>query len=219
MGGNNVWPFELDRLEKTPCEIHTFDCTGDRSRFTVFYHPRLHLHHVCLGTKFEPAPTSPVLDDEGKCLTKIVNETTGAVDQIQKCGETWTLLQMQHKLKHSWIDIFKVDIEGWEWPLFESWPELLDPVPSSQMLLPMQIMVEIHYRTKFPGLLALCNQTNPQVREFKFASDMVELKAHLVKMGYIVVSRQDNRFCRHCTELTLLRIFCPSGGVHDSSVG
>lgn len=213
IGGNNLWQFELDLLDKTPCEVHTFDCTGDISRFDVPVHPRLHFHHICLGAQYEPAPKTPVLDDSGICVTKVMNATDGKVVRIQKCGETWTLLQMQQQLNHSRIDLFKIDTEGWEWPLFYSWPELLDQISSINILLPMQILVEIHYRTKFPELLAHYNHSVDD-REFKFARDMVELNSHFVKMGYVVVARDDNRFCRHCTELTLLRIFCPSKGVY-----
>ena len=35
IGGDNQWDFELDLLDKTPCEIHTFDCTGDIKRFQI----------------------------------------------------------------------------------------------------------------------------------------------------------------------------------------
>ena len=43
---------------------------------------------------------------------------------------------------------------------------------------------------------------------------MVELQDHLLHMGYIVVVRDDNQRCRHCTELTLLRVRCPGTGVY-----
>ena len=207
IGGNNLWSFELDLLIRTPCEIHTFDCTGDISRFQKPDNPRLHFHHICLGKEF--APAKPVLDPEGKCILKHLN-AKGIVTKIQKCGETWTLLEMQRRLGHSRIDLFKMDIEGWEWPLFQSWPELDDVVSSSQVLLPMQIMVEIHYRTKFPELLG----DHPNNREFKFAEDMIYLNQHFMKMGFVVVARDNNRFCPHCTELTLVRIRCPDDGVY-----
>jgi len=50
IGSNNDWSFELGVLKSTSCEVHTFDCTGDRSRFKVPPSNRLFFHYECLGT-------------------------------------------------------------------------------------------------------------------------------------------------------------------------
>jgi len=189
IGGNNQWDFELDLMQKTPCEVHTFDCTGPPTRFAKPKNDRLHFHHVCLGTEHEDevAPEA--------CTGKNM-----------KCGATWTLLEMQQRLGHDRIDLFKIDIEGFEWPLLTSWPLLVEEDLSRQVVLPMQILVEVHYRTQFEVLRP------PGVdmhKDFKFARDMVDLQARLLQMGYVVVERDDNPACRHCTELTLLRNRCP----------
>jgi hypothetical protein len=191
IGGNNQWDFEIELLKKTPCEIHTFDCTGRQSRFRKPDSERLHFHHVCLGTDHEDAKT-----EEG-CDTV-------------KCGATWTLLEMQQRLGHTRIDLLKLDIEGFEWPLLESWPILTDP-EAPNMLHPMQLLVEIHYQTQFAEL------RGPGVGgrgDFKFALDMVNLQARFLRMGYVVVERDDNKHCKHCTELTLVRNRCPGFGVY-----
>ena len=47
--------------------------------------------------------------------------------------------------------------------------------------------------------------------------EMVELQAHLLRMGYVVVERDDNMACLGCTELTLIRAGCPQEGVYDTS--
>jgi len=126
IGGNNLWGFELDLLKRTPCEIHTFDCTGERERFQVPENTtRIHFHHVCLTAYSKNGKYEP----DGNMI-----------------GESWTLLEMQQKLGHSRIDVLKVDIEGWEWPLFHSWPELDHIRQSEQMLLPMQIAVEVRVK-------------------------------------------------------------------------
>jgi hypothetical protein len=122
-GGNNEWQFERSMLKRTPCEIHTFDCTGPRSRFKVPKNQtRLHFHHVCIS----PYPQNP-------------NEPRpkGMV------GESWTLLEMQQKLGHKRIDLLKIDVEGFEFPLFSSWPELHYKEESENILLPMQIVAEV----------------------------------------------------------------------------
>lgn len=51
LGGNNQWEFELDIINKTPCTVHTFDCTGPRSRFSVPTHERLNSTMFALGTR------------------------------------------------------------------------------------------------------------------------------------------------------------------------
>ena len=193
IGGNNKWEFELDLLAKTPCEVHTFDCTGPLSRFQKPDDERIHFHHVCLGTQHEG-----ILPEE-ECK-----------NENNKCGETWTLFEMQQRLEHNRLDLLKIDIEGFEWPLFESWPELADRA-SDEMILPMQILVEVHYQTQFPQLRT--PRVGPRM-DFRFGRDTVNLQAHLLRMGYIVVERDDNRFCPHCTELTLVRTRCPDTGAY-----
>jgi Methyltransferase domain len=138
LGSNNLWGFEEDLLKRTACEIHTFDCTGPLERFNMTP-DRVHFHHVCLGTVFEPAP------DPAKC---------GNIDT--KCGETWTLQQMQSKLGHDRIDLLKVDIEGYEWPLLQSWWDEFqagffssEASASNTISLPHQIMMEVHFQMYF----------------------------------------------------------------------
>jgi hypothetical protein len=187
VGGDNQWDFELDILAKTPCEVHTFDCTGDTTRFNKPNHPRLKFHHICLGAEHVP------YDHDTVCK---------GIDVI--CGDILTLYQIQTMLGHKRIDLFKMDIEGYEWPIFESWPELGDTSQAADMVLPMQVLVEVHYRTQMENLW-------PQSKwrsDFKSATDMVRLQEHLLKAGYAVGFRDDNRRCPHCTELTLVRYQC-----------
>ena len=183
IGSNNQWQFELDVLAKTPCEVHTFDCTGPKERFKKPDNDRSHFHHVCLGTKNVDAPAP---------------EDRGAVH-----GEFWTLSKMQQTLKHTQIDLFKADIEGYEFPMFEAWP-ILTEISAATAVLPMQVLVEIHYQTQMPEL-----SWHKRV-DWKFSNDMVNLQERFLKMGYVVVVRDDNAMCRHCTELTLVRIRCPA---------
>ena len=193
IGGNNQWGFEMDLLKKTPCDIHTFDCTGSISRFQVPQHDRIHFHHICLGTRHEDAPETCPIAKKGMFPSK--------------CGATLTLLEIQNLLGHKQIDLFKIDIEGYEWSMFESWPELkaLDAIQDS-VALPMQVLVEIHYRTMFRDLWKQ-NQTH-FLQPFKSPVEVAELQRHLLNMGYTVIERDDNRRCDCCTELTLLRTRC-----------
>jgi len=194
IGGNNQWKFELDLLSKTPCEIHTFDCTGPRERFHKPRDDRLFFHHVCLGTTVKSAPES--------CTDRNI------------CGEIWTIDKIQKELGHKKIDLLKMDIEGYEWPIFESWQELTTANEANNRdanatELPMQILVEFHYYTVFQDLLKMYNVSLAEKgANFRHATDVVSLQEHLLKIGYIIVVRDDNPFCPHCTELTLVRAKC-----------
>ena len=196
IGGNNQWRFEQDILAQTPCSVHTFDCTGPITRFRPPAHDRLYFHHVCLGAEHEDA---------------VVTAKGCSKGDAGKCGPTWTLLEMQQNLGHKHVDLYKMDIEGFEWSIFESWPELFSTSSEStssgrQVSLPLQLLVEVHYKTQFPVLWKPGMKSSDQV--FKDPEEIVQLQEHLLRMGYIVVERDDNKFCPHCTELTLVRMKC-----------
>ena len=179
IGGNNEWSFELDLVEKTPCDIHTFDCTGSESRFQVPDHPRINFHYTCLvpeGTKD--------FSSEGS-------------------GSFMTLQQIQSMLGHRRVDILKMYIEGYEWPILLQWYTTFD-VRAPSLHLPMQILVEIHYKTQMNAL------ATSRTSDFKFPTDMITLKKHLTDMGYFSTVYDLNPQCRHCLELTLLRMWCPA---------
>lgn len=178
IGSNNQWEFEMDILAKTPCEVHTFDCTGDRERFAVPDDPRHNFHYVCLGTK---------------------NKET-------EDGEFWTLDKMTKTLKHKKIDLLKMDIEGYEFPLLQDWPENTEKRYDSTVL-PMQVLVEVHYKTQMAELSK--EQNTKPLPNWKYTTDMINMQEHLLKMGYATIIRDDNEVCPHCSELTLMRIRCP----------
>lgn len=127
LGGNNQWAFELDAIQRTPCHVHTFDCTGPIERF--FHVPkkdRIHVHHICIVPK-----SSSKRDERDK--------------RVQ--GRQMTLAAVQHELRHGQIDLLKMDIEGYEWPIMLEWYTVFD-LRSKSVHLPMQILVEIHHRTQ-----------------------------------------------------------------------
>lgn len=179
IGGNNQWEFELDLLKKTKCQIHTFDCTGLESRFHKPDEDRLHFHHVCLGA----VSAKGIGSDHESC-----------VDKRNLCGDSMTLGEIQERWGHDQIDLLKLDIEGWEWPLFD--------VEHTNVEMPMQLLMEVHYDAHRGVRGVIHNQT------MRSATDMVRFSTHLQGMGYAVVHRDDNPMCKHCTELTLTRVAC-----------
>jgi len=162
LGSNNQWEFERDVLNQSPCLVHTFDCTGDRARFQVPQHDRLAFHYECLYGGDVQA-------------------------QGRRAPNFYTLDEIMSRHGHTQVDLFKIDIEGYEWGVFENFVSLRN--------LPMQVLVEIHWLAPFWG-------------SYKSEADIVTLAEKLLDMGYVVVQRDDNNRCRFCTELTLLRLFC-----------
>lgn len=184
IGGDNNWDFELDLLEKTDCLVHTFDCTGPKERYLPPESSRLFFHHICLGTEYEQG----------------LKNCTGTYNV--KCGETWTLQDIQKRLGHGHVDLLKMDIEGFEWGIIESLPEL----PSEDSFgfnLPMQVNVELHTVT-----------LDDKGKYLYWTAEQVSrLYKHLLQAGYVVIERDDNIRCPHCTELTLMLVRCPAWAV------
>jgi len=174
--------------DMSPCEIHAFDCTGPITRFHApsRIRDRVHFHHVCMSNENQPAPAVAAVQKLGNPIM----------------GEMWTLEKMQQQLNHTRLDLLKMDIEGFEWPIFDSWPLLSDYEGSSKVKLPMQVLVEVHYRTQMTPL-----KRNGS-KNFRESEDLVNLAERLLKIGYVVAVRDDNNLCAHCSELTLLRHMC-----------
>ena len=40
----------------------------------------------------------------------------------------------------------------------------------------------------------------------------MDFQTHLLEMGYTTIIKDNNRFCRHFTELTLVQFCCPEDG-------
>ena len=185
IGGNNQWEFELDIISRTKCNVHTFDCTGDVTRFHKPDHSRIHFHHICLSDRYA-APN--LACDKSRGL----------------CGAMMTLKEIQTMLNHSRIDFLKMDIEGYEWPVFESWYAMS---LGEKWVLPMQIAAEIHYRTYavFEDLFHIANVTPSNKADFRLPRDMVSLEEKMMRMGYIPIFNDLNAYCPHCTEVTWVR--------------
>lgn len=107
-----------------------------------------------------------------------------------------------------------MDIEGFEWPLIESWSNITaTSVEGTELALPTQLLVEVHWHSQFAELWP------PGLREtgqrWKTPAQSVELSQKLLRMGYVVVERDDNPRCPHCTELTLVRVHSSTTGTFE----
>ena len=113
------------------------------------------------------------------------------------------MTDIQSHFSHKQIDLLKLDIEGWEWTIFDK-----DYAGAALRLsLQMQLLMEVLYCVdrRSPCLLECRVQHNYTLET---ASDVARFQSHLLKNGYVVVNRDDNPSCPHCTELTLLRVSC-----------
>lgn len=180
--GENNWEFEKDVLEKTACEVHSFDCTGPKERFSdIPINPRLHFHHICIRSA--PAPAQECIDNRALC------------------GVSSTLDRIQTLLGHTSVDVLKMDIEGWEVPMIRSWASM------DHTKLPRQVLVELHWRTHFLKVNVPDNRA-PQdfLLEVLTPWETVDFCLDLLKMGYVTAERSDNQYCDHCSELTLINV-------------
>ena len=67
--GGNTWAFEEDIVRKTPCYVHTFDCTQKNVKVPVALKLRVTYYEICLGDS-----------DEGKFRTwSSLHNLTGVV--------------------------------------------------------------------------------------------------------------------------------------------
>lgn len=95
---------------------------------------------------------------------------------------------------HHEIALLKIDIEGFEFDVIESLYESFIKT-SGSLILPFQISFELHYG-------------KPHFNVSLTAGEISLLWIQLADLGYVVVSREDNRYCADCSEYTVVRAFC-----------
>mmetsp|Transcript_27000 Transcript_27000/g.78603 ORF Transcript_27000/g.78603 Transcript_27000/m.78603 type:complete len:331 (-) Transcript_27000:299-1291(-) len=160
--------FEQEVIDKYQCDVHTFDPTLDTSmKIHMRNIPGLHFHPVGIEEhKGDPGPVS-----------------SSGERGMQRRGFR-SLRQVMATLKHEWVDVLKVDIEGNEWDLFNN--DLL----CSQSLPASQVLVELHYR-----------------EEGDLYSFMWGMYAH----GFRIFRREANVLdVQHCWEYAFVRTSGPS---------
>eukprot|EP01116_Phalansterium_solitarium_P001057 TRINITY_DN1085_c0_g2_i2.p1 TRINITY_DN1085_c0_g2~~TRINITY_DN1085_c0_g2_i2.p1 ORF type:complete len:395 (+),score=125.37 TRINITY_DN1085_c0_g2_i2:75-1259(+) len=104
----------------------------------------------------------------------------GPKDEVGQMGQFYKLSTIAEKLGHKHITLLKVDIEGAEWEMLSSFPEL------PKEFLPRQIMVEFH------------------IGGGTF-NRFYDLLLKLDKLGYRVASKEVNAWCHSCSEFLFVR--------------
>lgn len=179
VGSNNEYDFELDLFDRMPCEIHVFDCTVQ-------------------------TPTPPdKLSKSGRFY--FYKLCIGSAEDLEKGFVTWrTLALLASRNASRPILSLKMDVEGWE---FETLAQIAAPEMQQLQLVPMQIACEIHQRghTKWniphfspiPAKPSLAMVTPQQV---------LELKRKMELAGYVLADRNDNPYCKACSEVVFLHV-------------
>ena len=117
-----------------------------------------------------------------------------------------TLPAAMSQFGHSSITLLKIDIEGYEFDVLGAYSK-----SKHKHALPAMIAMELHYDDLYFSTDAWLN---PNAKDTLFwpghgKASLAELSLfmfHLGNLGYAVVSRDDNPFCDHCSEFTLLRV-------------
>ena len=125
IGSSQVWDFEAEIVERTPCHVDTFDCTGDPQLMPpAQLRSRVKLHHVCIGA----------------------SNVTRYSDNHPRVFLDWQSMLNLVKLDKP-PDFLKMDVEGFEYDVIRS---ILRNSPPE--LLPTQIGFELHYKTQMTEL-------------------------------------------------------------------
>ncbi|KAI8468758.1 MAG: methyltransferase domain-containing protein [Monoraphidium minutum] len=220
MGSNGDYGFERDILSRTPCEVHTFDCTYNGTSVQ----PARHFYHrTCIG----------VPPRDGEAIGGAPNVIDGGAAPLAPSGgpgvaagaaaagqgpaaaaggaagggaaggapplDFRPLGDVMSGLGHAAqrMDLMKVDIEGHE-------VEVLSTLrPEDQ--LPDQLVIELHFfrNNPVPGV-ATISPAAP-----RDSAQLSLLLAHMASLGYGIVARDDNTMTTDvacCTEVTFLRV-------------
>ena len=105
-----------------------------------------------------------------------------------------SLEQIKGELRHSRIDILKMDIEGFEWRVLQSLLELSDRD------LPTQILFELHTEGASPTYVP------PSLVRGQTRREVVQLFLNLFDRGYRVVFKQLNVGDHRCADFTLINV-------------
>jgi len=193
VGSNNEFGFEEQMLACTEAHIATFDCTVIEASNKPPT-SRVSFHSYCVG----PDDTAPSMT-QFRTWESITALALGAAKEaaLQSGAERTDSSRPAH------IAVLKVDIEGWEWAVLDQ------VLGSAAQTLPQQVAIELHLRTHAwrnvsgfdsAGVLRDSSQR------------LIQLRARFERAGYALVDRNDNPWCRHCSEVLFVKSSGPPVG-------
>lgn len=172
--------FEL-QMQRAGCETHAFDCTVDPKDPVVAGKP-FTFHHWCIGQRSN---------------VSFANNIYVHGQEGDKQMQFKSLADTMAQLGHTYVDLLKFDIEGFEWKLFET--EIL-----SSKNPPEQISFELHTQKANPAYVP------PSLVSDKGYVQVNRLFRSLHDKGYRVVSKELNSGDPACAEFVVLDV---KGGV------
>jgi hypothetical protein len=190
IGGANQWAFENIIGKALPhCHIHTLDCTVD-GRIPEALKGQATFHKICIGTKDETvtAPQSGTYVKQGMQL------------QFMRWGTFTAMIGLEHP-----PDVMKMDIEGYEWSVLQ---DMAANAPRN--VLPRSISLELHYETGMSNLQWYGRFRSPY--EIGAWMDFMTTRGN-----YVLVDRNDNDHCRHCSEIVIAYIPFSQRQLHKST--
>ena len=184
VGCNGLWGFEEAIVERTGCKVHTFDCTGTWN-VPKKLQGRVFFHKLCLGDKNETRP--------------VKREGIGQFQPIRDLIEIGS--------RESGFDgivlpsLAKMDIEGFEYMALRTMLEQED-----KSLVPEQLALEIHVQitTSLDMFVPYQKRHGRQYYIVK-EDEMIQFFEYLSSHGYELVYRSNNPYCRHCSEITMVK--------------
>jgi len=187
IGSANNWVFELAVGKAFPhCQIHTLDCTVAGVVPSALA-SQATFHSVCLGPRDEEVP---LVRRPEKYSYKNQMDRIG-LKKLKMV--TWVTFLGSIGLD-SPPEVLKVDIEGYEW-------SVLTAMAASAPLhiLPKSISLELHYAGAMTNLEWYGRSRSPY--EIGAWMDFM-----FTRGGYVLVDRNDNPFCPHCSEIVIARM-------------
>ena len=182
IGSAGQYDFEAAMLRRFPAyHVHTFDCTLTHKSGEV---PSELKHQLTLH------PICIGARNE----TKAIRDYHGKPLKEKRSFLTWAAIMNRLGL-HAPPAVLKLDIEGYEW-------DILPEIVRAPTLLPESISVELHYQTQM---------SLPWYGRFRTPDEIGAWMDYMfTRGGYVLVDRQDNMFCAHCSEIVVARIARPT---------
>ncbi|CAL5226972.1 g9857 [Coccomyxa viridis] len=140
VGSNGLTEFEQDIVHMTPCEVHIFDPT------------------LSLGTQQQLRQVKEFDFHDTGLIAEGVKGNVTAERRFPKL-DMQPLSGIMANLGHTWIDVLKVDVEGWEWEVLDSWLTTWDVLPFTQL------QVEFHYKRGSGDQAANDDMDQPSAKE------------------------------------------------------
>lgn len=182
--------FEQEMEMRHGCEVHGFDCTvPPTARWLA--HAKFHFHPVCIGRLPPGAPAVKTSREYAHSVSAYSADNFKPFRQL--------LAELKHTARP--VDLFKFDIEGFEWDLVEK--ELL-PLPTH--LLPLQLSFELHTRE------APKRYVPPALVRGKGRREVAQLILALMDRGYRTLSKVLNEHAPQCAEIVMVRSMRDSPG-------